>query len=123
LSEPRNVVLLGFAEGLENAIAGLLARRAYTVHRTRTVPDALDVLRMVPAEFVIASPRCAPPAVLEVVSALGEPRTTRVVVLLAGRDVENERRYRAAGLKHILTMPVTATELLRAGSPAHGVQT
>jgi hypothetical protein len=39
-----------------------------------------------------------------------------VIVLLAGADPDAESKYRAAGLKHVLQMPVPLDLLLSAGS-------
>lgn len=111
----RAALLVGFARGLEDALAGLLGPQGFTIHRVRTVADAVTLLSATPAQLVVASGRCPATSVVRLVAALGEPRTARVLILLAGRDVEAERRYREAGLKHIMTMPVTVAELLRVG--------
>jgi AcrR family transcriptional regulator len=112
----RRGVIVGFAKGLEDALAGLLESQRFAVRRTRDVPEAIGFLRTTSVELVVASGRCSASSVVQLVDALGEPRTARVLVLLAGRDPEAERRYHAAGLKYVMSMPVTAEDLLRAGS-------
>ncbi len=114
----RAALLVGFARGLEDALAGLLGPHGFTIHRVGTVADAVTLLAATPAHLVVASGRCPAASVVRLVAALGEPRTARVLVMLAGRDVEAERRYREAGLKHIMTMPVTVAEILRVGGMA-----
>jgi AcrR family transcriptional regulator len=110
-------VIVGFAKGLGDAIAGLLESQGFAVRRVDAVPEAIGLLEEISVELVVASGRCSAGSVVQLVDALGEPRTTRVLVLLAGRDPDAERRYRAAGLKYVMSMPVTAADLLRAGSP------
>jgi response regulator RpfG family c-di-GMP phosphodiesterase len=118
MSAERTAVVVGFAASLGDALGELLRPQGFTVHRLETELDAVAFLSGTVVDLVIASGRCQAPAVVELVAALGEPRVARVLVLLAGRDAEAERRYREAGLKHIMRMPVTAAELLRAGGLA-----
>jgi CheY-like chemotaxis protein len=115
-SEPRQAVLVGFPKGLEDALTVLLASRSFAVRRTPSASKAIELFQSLRPDLVVASNRCSAASVLELTDALGQPRDTRVIVLIAGHDREAEQRYRDAGLQHVLSMPVNADELLRAGS-------
>jgi DNA-binding NtrC family response regulator len=113
----RVAVLVGFPEGLERALSGLLESRQLSVHRCQGVSDVIELLRATRADLVVVSSRCSAAAVVDLTERLGQPRRTRVIVLLAGRDPEAERGYRAGGLEYVMTMPVHADDLLRVAFP------
>jgi response regulator RpfG family c-di-GMP phosphodiesterase len=114
----RNAALVGFPRGLEDALAELLGAQGLAVFRLETETEAAELLLTTKVELVVASGRCTEASVMRLVDVLGAPRTTRVLVLLTGRDIEAERRYREAGVHFVMTMPVTVEDLLRAGGPA-----
>ena len=116
LPETRMAVLVGFPKGLENALSMLLGSRDFTVRVTPSASKAIELIQIMRVDLVVASSRCPPTSVLELTEALGKPRQARVIVLIAGDDPESVQRYRAAGLRYVLTMPVSVEELLRAGS-------
>jgi CheY-like chemotaxis protein len=111
----RTAVLVGFAKGLEDALSVLLGSR-HSVRVTPSASRAIELIQTMRVDLVVASSRCPPESVVELTEALGQPRQARVIVLIAGHDPESEQRYRAAGLRYVLTMPVSAEDLLRAGS-------
>jgi hypothetical protein len=82
---------------------------------TVSAPEQVPLQPRSVPQLVVVSGRCGPLAVLELIERLGKPRSTRVVVLLHGRDAEIERAYRAAGIRMVLTMPVGLHALLAAG--------
>lgn len=112
----RTAVLVGFPKGLEDALSVLLRSRQFEVRITPSASKATELIQTAHVDLVVASSRCPPSSILELTDALGKPRQARVIVLIAGHDLESEQRYRAAGLKYVLTMPVSAEDLLRAGS-------
>ena len=94
----------------------LLGSHRFAVQITPSASKAIEIIARTRVHLVVASSRCPPSSVLELTEALGTPRYARVIVLIAGHDPEAEGRYRAAGLQYVLTMPVSAEDLLRAGS-------
>lgn len=112
----RSAVLVGFSRSLQDAIGDLIARGGMSVHPVGTPEEAMaySSAEGLP-DLVVVAGRCAPPEVVELVEALGNPREARVVVLLSRPDAETEAGYRDAGLKFVLTMPVTLHQLLAAG--------
>jgi CheY-like chemotaxis protein len=113
-SDLRAAVLVGFPKGLGDALAVVLGSRHFCVLKTPSAGKAIELLQNLWVDLVIASSRCSASSVVELTESLGQPRQTRVIVLLAGHDPEVERRYRNAGLQYVWTMPVTAEDLLRA---------
>lgn len=109
--------LVGFPESLETALSVLLTSHHFSVQAIPSVSDAIEQLADTHVDLVLASSRCSSASVVKLTEALGQPRQTRVIVLLAGRDREVERRYRAAGLKYVMTMPVNAEDLLQVAFP------
>jgi DNA-binding NtrC family response regulator len=107
-------VLIGFARGLEEALSIVLAASHYSVISIADPGRALEALAAAHVDLVVASSRCSIASVVELAESFGQPRETRVIVLLAGPDPEAERRYRAAGLRYVMHMPVHAEDLLRA---------
>ena len=114
-SKIRSAVLVGFPKGLEDALANLLGKQPYSVLRTTSPTKATELLATVRIDLIVVSHRCSVASVVKLTEALGQPRATRVIVLLAGHDPEAEKRYHAAGLQYVLSMPVTAEDLLRVG--------
>jgi CheY-like chemotaxis protein len=115
-TDVRTAVLVGFPKGLEEALSVILTSSLFSVHKVASAQEVIELWRSRRVDLVIASNRCSSDSVLELTDALGYPRETRVIVLLAGYDPEAERGYRTAGLRYVLTMPVTAEDLLRLGS-------
>jgi CheY-like chemotaxis protein len=112
----RAVILVGFPKGLEEALSVLLGSHHFTVRSTPSASKAIELIQTARVDLVVASSRCPPSSVLELTEALGTPRQARVIVLIAGHDPVAEQRFRDAGLQYVLTMPVSAEDLLRAGS-------
>jgi hypothetical protein len=112
----QTALLIGFPRGLEDALSVVLAGH-YTVVTTSSPIKAIELLAERAVHLLIASGRCSIASVVRLTEALGHPREARVIVLLAGRDPEAERRYRDAGLRYVLHMPVKVEDLIRlAGS-------
>lgn len=114
-SDARVALLVGFRPGLETAIAGLLEEAGVVVLRLPVISEADRVTSGRVPDLLVTSDRCNPDLILRLVASYGTPRRTRVIVLLAGRNAETERIYRDAGLRAILTMPVSAQDLIKAG--------
>jgi DNA-binding response OmpR family regulator len=110
-------VLVGFPQALETALSALLASRQFVVHALPEPSAAIELVRTTRIDLVLASSRCSTASVVMLTEALGKPRSTRVIVLLAGRDRAVERRYREAGLAYVMTMPVDIDDLLRVAFP------
>jgi DNA-binding response OmpR family regulator len=113
----RIAALVGFPPGLAEALTVLLTSRHFAIHQTPSASKTIELFQSVDLDLVVASNRCPPESIVELTAALGHPRRARVIVLLAGKNDDVERRYRDAGLRYVLTMPVTAEDLLRAGAP------
>ena len=107
----RVAVLMGFAGGLEDALASVLRSSGYSVLTTRSAAEAMELFKA-RADLFIASGRCSAASVVKLTESLGRPRAARVVVLLAGPDPEAERAYRSAGVKYVMHMPVRADDLI-----------
>ena len=109
----RTAVLIGFAKGLEEALSVVLESSDYSVVKVATPTKAIELLSAGSVDLVIASGRCPIALMVKLTESLGQPRETPVIVLLAGHDPEAERRYREAGLRYVLNMPINAEDLLR----------
>ena len=114
MSESPVALLVGFSRGLEEALSIVLVSRDYSVVKVATPTKAVEIFGTRVVDLVVASSRCSISSVVMLTKALGEPRATRVIVLLAGHDPEAERRYREAGLQYVMQMPVHVDDLLRA---------
>jgi len=118
MSGSQIAVLVGFTKGLEEVLSIVLASSHYTVFKTPTPSKAMKVLRAQRVDLVVASSRCSIASMVKLTESLGQPRKTRVIVLLAGHSPEAERRYREAGLQYVMHMPIHADDLLRAAQSA-----
>ena len=114
MSDRQNAVLIGFTRGLEEVLSGVLASSYSSVVKCATPGKAMELLEARPFDLVVASSRCSISSMVKLTELLGQPRATRVIVLLAGHDPEAEQRYREAGLQYVMHMPVHLDDLLRA---------
>jgi DNA-binding response OmpR family regulator len=103
----RRAIVAGFSPGLSNVLADYLAHRGFDVRAVPTLQDVTGALTQQPADLLVISGRKHIDAVVDVVSELGSPRTTRIVVLLPAEDQVLLRQYREIGIHWVLTMPVT----------------
>lgn len=113
--QPRSAYVVGFTAGLQSAIGDLLGRHGFSVTPVHDAAAAARKAAARPPHLIVVTGRCGVEAILSLIHALPARRATRVVVLLPGPDVEAERRYRAAGVRVVLRMPVGAEDLMRAG--------
>jgi DNA-binding NtrC family response regulator len=111
--DSRIAVLVGFSQGLEDALHVMLTSSACSVVTIASPNKAIKLLETRHVDVVVVSARCPIAAVVRLTESFGRPRKTRVVVLLAGHDAEAERRYRKAGLQYVMHMPVNAEDLLQ----------
>lgn len=113
MSPARSALLVGFARGLQATIGDLLQRHGFEVQHVPGPEHAVVHVRTAPPNLLVITGRCGVEGLLSIMSELGAPRRTRIVVLLPGPDPVAEKQYRAAGVRVVLRMPVGAEDLLR----------
>lgn len=113
MSAARSALLVGFARGLQAAIADLLQRHGFSVEHVSGPDDAVLHVRATPPNLLVITGRCGVDGLVRIMGELPAPRNTRIVVLLPGPDPAAEKQYRAAGVRVVLRMPVGAEDLVR----------